>query len=251
MEVITMAEPVFSYSLSRTRYMRMLIGTMVLLLILGVLKEIHVEANIGQGNLHPVLLKARSLFDLNGEQNIPSWFSTMNLLNCFLLTLVMALAKKKAGEKFTFQWFVLALIFFFLSFDEAFAIHEELNAPLRSALGLGGVQLIPDYTSLFYYAWIIPYGIGTSLIGILYIPFLRHLPRETRIGFLTAGALFVTGALILEAVEGWIQSAGVHRLIYISFYTVEELMEMGGIILFINALLVHMGQRWRVLAFQL
>ena len=61
----------------------------------------------------------------------------------------------------------------------------------------------------------------------------------------------MTGALILEAVEGWIQSAGAPRLIYIAFYTVEELMEMGGIILFINALLVHMGQRWKVLAFQL
>ena len=161
----------------------------------------------------------------------------------------MGLARKRAQERFVIQWFVLGAIFFFLGFDEAFAIHEELNAPLRSALGLGGHQLVPDYTSLFYYAWVIPYGILTLIVGLIYLPFLYNLPSRTRNLFFLAGAMYVTGALVLELVEGLIQSVGAPRPIYVLLYVIEETLEMGGIILFINALLEHMRQRWPVISF--
>lgn len=244
-----MMEPQFICTLSRSKYIRLLIGIMIVLIFLGAIKEIHVEANIGQGGIHPLLLRARALFDLNGEQNLPTWFSTINLLTCSLLTLAVGIAKRKSKERFVVRWFVLAAVFYFLGFDEAFAIHEELNAPLRSALGLGGHQLVPDYTSLFYYAWVIPYGVLTLIMGLIYIPFLMDLPAKTRTRFLIAGGIYVAGALILELVEGVIQSIGAPRLVYIFLYIIEEALEMFGIIYFINALLDHMRQRWPVISF--
>ena len=56
------------------------------------------------------------------------------------------------------------LLFVFVSMDEALAIHERLNGPVRAALGTGG---------LFYWAWIIPYGAAAILIALAYIPFFQ------------------------------------------------------------------------------
>jgi len=238
-----------SCNLSRPRYIRLLIWIMIALLVLGAAKEVQEAYARDHGSSSEVMLRLRNLFDLDGEQNVPAWFSTVNLLTCAALLTVIGTAKRKSGRPYAVRWLILAGIFLFLGFDEAFAIHEQFTAPLRSALGLGGFQLESDVTSLFYYSWVIPYGILSILVGLLYLPLVLSLPPKVRLGFVAAGFLYVGGALGMEMFAGWYQSTHTARWGFSVLSVIEETMEMGGVIVFINSLLCFMRERWQVISF--
>jgi hypothetical protein len=46
--------------------------------------------------------------------------------------------------------------------------------------------------------WVIPYGIASAVLALLYFRFVWQLPRVTRARFIVAGLLFVGGALGFE-----------------------------------------------------
>ncbi len=72
--------------------------------------------------------------------------------------------------------------------------------------------------------------------GLVYIPFLRHYRGRTAWLFMLAGAIYGGGAL---GVEHYTLS-GVNTLHYNMLTTVEEGMEMLGVIVMIYGLLDHM-----------
>ena len=73
--------------------------------------------------------------------------------------------------------------------------------------------------------------------------FLRRLPRATRDSFLIAGAVFVGGAMGVEALgrrsilDADLAAHGVQRLMV----TLEELLENLGVVLFVAAVLRHLA----------
>ena len=86
------------------------------------------------------------LFDLNREENIPTWFSSLLLiLNAFILAIIAIRTKAQQGPYYT-QWFVLAAIFLYLSVDETAQLHEMVVKRVPLAFNLSGY---------LYFAWII------------------------------------------------------------------------------------------------
>src|SRR3982751_4790319 len=85
----------------------------------------------------PFLLKARDsvvrLVWLDGECNIPSWFSSCLLLVCALLLALIAAAQRQRPKAWFGHWLALALIFGFLSLDETAQLHELSIAPIRTS----------------------------------------------------------------------------------------------------------------------
>lgn len=175
-----------------------------------------------------------SLFNLDREINYPSWYSSLTLLFCGILLRIIAAAKQQQGDLFFRYWKVLGCIFVLFSVDEILSLHEILIInDLRKALNLGGV---------FYFIWVIPGTIFVGAVGITYIKFLKHLPRQTRNLFLLAGSIYVGGALGMEMVCGYYADAvGQRNLIYGLLASVEEILEMVGTIVFIYALLSYIG----------
>jgi hypothetical protein len=173
------------------------------------------------------------LFNLNNENNLPTFFSALLLLVCSLLLFVIASFRKSAGQPAGY-WLGLALIFLFLSIDEDASIHEVLIVPLRTMLEVSGP---------FYYAWVIPYGLVVLAIGVAYIPFLFRLPRDIRRLIVIAGSLYVSGALGVELIEGWYYAAHdeTEDLVYELLVTFEESLEMLGTIVFCYALLLFLA----------
>jgi hypothetical protein len=172
------------------------------------------------------------LFDLNGERNVPTWYSSSMLLVCSALLALIAANEAKRGARYVLHWRALSVIFLFMSLDEVVQGHEETIAPLRSWLGAGG---------LFYYTWTLV-GIAFVLLFVLvYLPFVAHLPSETKRLFVLSGALYVGGALGMELIQGW------HDDLYgVNFgtallTTVEEVLEMSGVVVLIYALLAYAG----------
>lgn len=204
----------------------------VLLLIISILLCAHVlgilsEFALGHNNVYGLI----PLFDFDIENNIPTLYSSLSLL--FASVLLWFIAKfRKSSEKPFILWFGLAIIFTCLSIDEAVCLHELLTEPLRNSLQLDGI---------FYYAWVIPYGIGVILIALVYFRFLLSLPNKIRQLFITAAATFVTGAMGMELLGGLFASKhGDQQLPYKLITTAEELLEMLGTAIFIYALLTYL-----------
>ena len=168
------------------------------------------------------------MFSVGSDGNIPTYYSAFALLFSSGLLAFTGYLIRKAGRPMVLYWFGLSVVFLFMSADEMLELHERLIEPLRTTLGTSGA---------FYYAWVIPYGIAVLTIGAIYLRFLLHLPRRTAIGFIVAGAVFVTGAIGFEMLGGVIyEQSGSNNTYYVFVQTIEEMLEMVGIAIFIYAI---------------
>ncbi len=173
-------------------------------------------------------------FDLLRDMNVPTWYSSANLSLSAVLLAVIAFAKRAAQDRFTLYWFGLSLIFVLLSVDETATIHEGIQAALRIGIDsdstLYGLVAIAA-TSLFALA-----------VFAIYLRFLAHLPRKTMVLFLVAGGVFVGGAVGLDYIgELYKNVYGEDNFTFAMMNGVEEVLEMGGVIIFIYALLDHLA----------
>ena len=167
-------------------------------------------------------------FSLGAEQNFPTYFSTVVLLGCSLMLGFLGLRVMKEPGHDSLYWFALGLIFLFLSMDEMMMIHERLTEPVRALVG-------DSYAP--HYAWVLPYGLLVVAVGIAYARFLLRLPRRTTLLFVLSGALYVGGAIGFETMSGAVSSeAGNSNVAYVALQTIEEVLEMFGMILFLYAL---------------
>lgn len=104
---------------------------------------------------------------------------------------------------------------------------------MRSMLGGFG----RDY---LYFAWVIPYAILFAVILILLLRFFISLPAQTKSFFAISACTYLMGAVGLEMIAGnYVYDSGARAkqtLPYMLMVTIEELLEMIGLIIFIKAL---------------
>jgi hypothetical protein len=195
------------------------------------------------------LLQLLTLFYVNEEAAIPTWYSSSTLLLSSVLLAVIAVAKRRNHDRYTLHWLGLSIIFLFLSMDEVIQVHEALGGAEIQPLLSNFLGLTPS--GFIYHIWVVP-GAAVVLVFVLaYLRFLIRLPQETRRLFLVAGTLFVLGALGLEiltariiyefgGIESWRENAGAIPQIIAGIITsIEELLEMLGIVVFVYALLSY------------
>ncbi|MGB5965086.1 MAG: hypothetical protein WBF77_02420 [Sulfurimonadaceae bacterium] len=172
------------------------------------------------------------MFNLNRENNIPTLYSCFQLMISAILLLVIAVIAVRTKEKghVYLYWIGLAMIFFFLSLDEMFGFHERTSMYVRNYFNV---------TGLLYYAWVIPYGIVGGIFVLLYLRFLKQLPKRTMIMFIVSGTIYIIGAIGFEMFGGQEKELYGDTFLYHVLYTFEELFEMLGIAIFIYSLLSY------------
>jgi hypothetical protein len=184
-----------------------------------------------QGQSHGLL----RLFDVSGESNIPEWYSAATLALSSVLLLVIGLAKKGEHDRFASYWLFMSFVFFFLSLDEAACIHEAVGSIMSKSVKTGGV---------LSYGWIIPWGLFTLGFALLYLRFLASLPRKTAVLMVIAGMIYVGGAVGFEMLEGYLdEKLGAQSMTEVFVRAGEELLEMGGILLFNFTLLTYLKEQ--------
>jgi len=173
------------------------------------------------------------LFNVDEEQNIPTWYASSTLLLCSVLLAAIAFAEKRTGGRYVLHWAVLSLIFLFLSLDEAALIHEIRSAPLRAAVRAGGFT---------HFTWVIPGTILVFLFVLAYLRFFVNLPPKTRALCFIAGTIFVGGAIGMEMVQArHADLNGMQNATYAMLATVEEFLEMSGVAILVYALMSYLG----------
>jgi hypothetical protein len=89
----------------------------------------------------------------------------------------------------------------------------------------------------FYFSWYIPYVLLFAVIALFLIKSFFKLPYKYRISFAVAGIVFIAGAVGMEMIcSRYYFTHQVLGLNYVLLLTVEELLEMLGIIIFIHSL---------------
>ncbi len=204
----------------------------ILWLIMAMLVLIHslimgVNFLIGE----PFSYFVTDLFNLDKERNFPTFFSTVILLFSAVLFALIAIFQKPLDNSSYFSWLGLSIIFLFASADEFISIHEYFNK-LKEFLNTGGI---------FYYSWIIPYSIFVIAFVLLYGRFFFRLQPYFRHRFLLAGIVYLLGTIGMEMIGGWYADHYSKTVWpYICAVTIEESLEMAGIIILIETLLDYL-----------
>ena len=191
---------------------------------------------IFEGFEHGLVRVLFSLFFIDGEGNVPAIFSTLLFLINAALFLMVWKAAGLAGDSQK-VWLLLACEFVFLALDESISIHERLIDPLIQALGATGI---------FYYAWIIPYGIGVVLLAIIAIPVFWRMQKTIRFWFGLSAATYLFSAIGLEMISGkyLVMMNEKKDIVWILMITLEESLEMVGLIILVYALLLLLRNKY-------
>ena len=213
------------------------LGTVAALLVLASIGGQFSKYVLGHGYLKGLV----PLFFVDMEYNIPTFFSVLLLLLVALLLAVIAALNWKQRRPYTSKWAILSFGFLFMAFDEAFQVHERLNLPISKLLG-------GDNLGIFYFAWVVPCIALLLVLGLFFLRFLLHLQIKTRLRFLMAATIYIGGAVGIELIGG--RYAEIHdtqNLTYTMIATVEEGLEMAGLIFFIWALLKYFADNYKEL----
>lgn len=198
-------------------------GVIVMLMVLFVATTA-VDRLSGSGS-------AMRLFDIRREANIPTLVNTTFHLAVALFAGIAAATSSESGERRAFSF--VAVLAVLLAIDEASSIHERFDDPTRRALESVGI----DWPT---YAWIIPGAAGAAVVAGLSVRALRQMPDETRRWLVIAAAMFVGGAVGVEAINGLLLDLSNEWVFFVGTM-IEETLEMSACVVAGAALLNTVG----------
>lgn len=179
------------------------------------------------------------LFDLNQERNAPTVYSFCLLLLSFLLLLIIGILEKKHFSRDASKWIYFSIFLFFMMSDEMFTLHEKLIDPMRSLINA-------DHLGILYYAWVIPGIIIVVLFILFFYRFFSRLEKNIKNTFQVAGTIYLGGAIGIEFIGGDFEELyGSANILYSLITTIEESLEMAGIIIFIKGLLTYLQTNYK------
>ena len=185
---------------------------------------------------HTMLKGAVPLFYVDNEASAPTWYSSAALAVAGVLLATIAIVCFRLRDKHRWHWATLSALVLGLSLDEVAMIHEIPIDPMRETFQWGGY---------LHYAWVIPGIAFVAAVGIIYLRFFLQLPRRTQFLFLLSVFVFVMGAIGVEMVSGaHAYESGEENFKYALIVTVEEFLEMMGVVILIRALLEYIEQRF-------
>lgn len=219
--------------LQRRRTVGLLIGVVAGLTLLSLAGQI-ARFHLGM----PTVFGLVRLFYVDLENNLPTWYQTMALAFAALLLGWIALSTRQARAPFAGHWLALSLLFVFLSLDEGASIHESTIQPLQRITGRPAGVWQPT--------WVI---VGIAIVVAVAAAFMRfffYLPRSERWQVASAAALFVLGAVGMEMATAalFTTSDPTYKISfsYAVLAHIEELLEMLGVVVFIDFLLRRLSR---------
>ena len=189
---------------------------------------------INYGRMHGLV----DLFNVDRERNIPTAFSTFLMLFAALLLASITLIEKTLKKPASQYWLVLFAGLSFMALDEAWSCHEFLISPIRYFLG--GKNL-----GIFFFSWVVAAIPAVVVLALFFSKFLWHLEPKTRNVFILSAFIYLAGAIGFELIGGrYAEMYGDRGIVYNIFVTLEETLEMAGIIVFIRSLLEYIADHY-------
>ncbi|MBC52537.1 MAG: hypothetical protein CMQ34_01745 [Gammaproteobacteria bacterium] len=191
-------------------------------MLAGCLLVIHLWLTLHHYLVSDIPWVIRQLFDVDEENNIPTWFSSANLMLTGAMTLLLAAGKWQQRDRWRAHWMLLGWGFVLLSMDEMAGLHESVNVVTEASWAVYALPLV-------------------LVLALVFLRFLYNLPGRTAAIFILSGLIFLGGAVGVELyTEPYLANDELNTLAYNLWTPVEEGMEMYGVILFQYALLDYL-----------
>jgi hypothetical protein len=175
----------------------------------------------------------RNIFDMDEEAAFPNTFSIFLLFSVAVLSAIISGLHDSSHSR---GWKGLSVIFFVLSLDEAASLHNSLVYVYR-------VAGVPSELQNFF--WVVPLIPILIFLSLVYLRFWLNLPNFEKVFFILSGIIYIAGAAGVEVIGGmFVQTFGKDSLTYAMAVVSEEMMEIGGMILFLFTLF-HYVQSWK------
>jgi len=184
---------------------------------------------------HDTLLGFVRGFDIDLEDNVPSWWQSTSLALAGALAAVLSANTRlgRAGESGAWRWISAGLVL--LSMDEALALHERLELPSR---------IVGPRPDLRAFTWLLA-GIAIAAVAALFLRgLLRKLGYATARRLAAALAVYAAGVIggeALSALAAWLfPQRGYGYVLVVHF---EEFLEMLGVALVTWTMADHLKER--------
>lgn len=181
---------------------------------------------------NPIWKLTYELISVSSEGKIPTAYSALSLLICSVLLFFIGIHTFSKYQKRELSWYALGVIFFMMAFDEGFALHEYFSYPVR--------QILNIESGFLYHGWVVAGFIVVAIIGLSFTKFFFSLVTQTRMWFGAACFVYLGGVLGMEMIGASYVSLQGRDLTYGIIATIEEVLEMSGILIFLNGLLLHL-----------
>lgn len=174
------------------------------------------------------------LLQVNGEiNNFPVWYSSALLLLCALALAAIAMSRPPDRRHLSRSWWLLAGVAAFASADESVRLHERIPFVTKALFGVK----IP---------WVVVGALVAVVVLVLSRAALRELRGTELTGFVAGAAVFIGGAIGVEAGGMVANEFGVPLAIHHGFRHVEEATEMVGATLILRAALLVLAPAGRL-----
>jgi hypothetical protein len=183
----------------------------------------------------------RGLFFFGGEWNLPTLFSSLQLVLLGALALMCG-RRMQADPKARAVWHFMAAVCFYMAADELLMLHERID-DIAKALGFIVVQeeqRVISFGGLQVRAWTMVLLPLAALLGVaLGVGLARLMPAGSFMLLIAGGVLFIAGAVGMENMQahqiasGIIKHGGLRA--HINVFS-EEILEMLGVTLAVYAI---------------
>lgn len=167
----------------------------------------------------------KRLFDLDMEQNLPTWVSSVQL---FCVGLCGALAGRLEAGRARLAWIIFAGVFLFLSLDEGALLHEEL------------VDRVSDSSGDAWFWPLLYTPLAVAVLAALAVVGAQIRADARALAGLVGGLLLLGGSLVLDsAATQWVQISWLFAVGVV----LEEALELGGSALLVAAIVSVLASR--------
>lgn len=154
---------------------------LLLLFIVFILIAMHFFPETLSRNIH-------NRFNLDGEANLPTWFSTVLLFSVSVSSLMVYFLRNKMSNydhAWCFFWLFFAAVYCFLSLDEAALLHEFFT----QSTSLKWIFLYAPFFGIFFF------------ICSYYLLVIYQGDKKSRNSILGGLIIYVFGALVSESIS--------------------------------------------------
>jgi hypothetical protein len=174
----------------------------------------------------------QDLFDVNREANLPTWWSSTQLLIAAGFAVLIAM-RHRFERRPAWGWWMISAILVYLSIDEGAAVHDKW--------GIIADRLFGEFDMI--YSWTVLALFVVVAVAVVLSPFVLKLPRRrTVVRLFACGGLFLFAVLGLETVSGLVRSVlgaeyawSRERLLLTHIEETLELLAVSGLIITLQA----------------
>lgn len=216
---------------------------------IGLITLAHVVITWAPTGTYPAALV--DLVHVDREHNIPTWFSSAQIVVLAFLFFALALHETLTRRRLVARafWWLCSGVTLFLSMDETAEIHEGLGGLAGALFRHAQPGTLTYWASTFpSYYWALVYVPIAVPCFVVFGWFAMKEMTGSRVLAISGLVLFAMGAVVLDHLEGRFGNAA-HQGLQLALlgsayrfdiFLVEELCELFGVFLLIEGMLRHL-----------